>query len=38
MTAAEQLTDAGRAFREEIEVRTDELNALGGGREVRTGP
>jgi hypothetical protein len=25
MTDAEQLTDAGRAFREEIEVRTDEL-------------
>jgi hypothetical protein len=25
MTADEQLTDAGRAFREEIEVRTDEL-------------
>jgi hypothetical protein len=25
MTAGEQLTDAGRAFREEIEVRTDEL-------------
>jgi hypothetical protein len=25
MTGAEQLTDAGRAFREEIEVRTDEL-------------
>ena len=34
MTADEELTDAGRAFREEIEVRTDELerpliNALG---------
>ena len=25
MTGGEQLTDAGRAFREEIEVRTDEL-------------
>ena len=25
MTDDEQLTDAGRAFREEIEVRTDEL-------------
>jgi hypothetical protein len=25
MTGDEQLTDAGRAFREEIEVRTDEL-------------
>lgn len=25
MTADEQLTDAGRAFREEVEVRTDEL-------------
>ncbi|WP_208322376.1 hypothetical protein [Mumia sp. ZJ430] len=25
MTADEQITDAGRAFREEIEVRTDEL-------------
>ena len=25
MTAGEQLTDADRAFREEIEVRTDEL-------------
>jgi hypothetical protein len=25
MTADEQMTDAGRAFREEIEVRTDEL-------------
>jgi hypothetical protein len=25
MTAGEKLTDAGRAFREEIEVRTDEL-------------
>ena len=25
MTAGEQLTDAGRAFREEVEVRTDEL-------------
>jgi hypothetical protein len=35
MTDDEQLTDAGRAFREEIEVRTDELerpvlDALGG--------
>jgi hypothetical protein len=34
MTDEEQLTDAGRAFREEVEVRTDELerpvlNALG---------
>ncbi len=34
MTGDEQLTDAGRAFREEVEVRTDELerpvlNALG---------
>ena len=43
MTAGEQLTDADRAFREEIEVRTDELvqpllDALGGGGEVRTGP
>jgi len=28
MTAGEQLTDAGRAFREEIEVRTDELERL----------
>jgi hypothetical protein len=25
MTAEEKLTDTGRAFREEIEVRTDEL-------------
>jgi hypothetical protein len=25
MTSDEQLTDAGRAFREEVEVRTDEL-------------
>jgi hypothetical protein len=25
MTDEEQLTDAGRAFREEVEVRTDEL-------------
>ena len=25
MTGGEQLTDAGRAFREEVEVRTDEL-------------
>ena len=25
MTADEQLTDAGRAFREEVEVRTEEL-------------
>ncbi len=25
MTGDEQLTDAGRAFREEVEVRTDEL-------------
>ena len=25
MTAEEEITDAGRAFREEIEVRTDEL-------------
>jgi hypothetical protein len=25
MTSHEQLTDAGRAFREEVEVRTDEL-------------
>jgi hypothetical protein len=25
MTCAKQLTDAGRAFREEVEVRTDEL-------------
>jgi hypothetical protein len=25
MTSNEQLTDAGRAFREEIEIRTDEL-------------
>ena len=35
MTGDEQLTDAGRAFREEVEVRTDELerpivDALGG--------
>lgn len=34
MTMDERLTDAGRAFREEVEVRTDELerpmlNALG---------
>ena len=26
MTDAEQLTDAGRALREEVEVRTDELD------------
>ena len=25
MTSDEQITDAGRAFREEVEVRTDEL-------------
>jgi len=25
VTSGEQLTDAGRAFREEVEVRTDEL-------------
>jgi len=28
MTADEQLTDVGRAFREEVEVRTDELERL----------
>ena len=43
MTGDEKLTDAGRAFREEIEVRTDELerpllDALGDDLDELLGP